>query len=169
MSLVLAIDIGIKNLGLCAYDFCESKVVHWDNVSIVQGRYVPMQNVQYVRDFVARHAELFARAAVIVVERQMRSNMRVIEAVLQTMFFERCVVVSPRCVKMHYGIGHRDYRKNKVAAINWATEFCAANGPIFPPEVLDVFTRGKKQDDLADALLMVMYYLDTYSNQSLKL
>ena len=27
------------------------------------------------------------------------------------------------------------------------------------------FTGAKKQDDLADSLLLVMYYLDTYSNQ----
>ena len=170
MSLVVAIDIGIKNLGLCAYDFCTSQVVHWDNVNLVRaGRYMPMQNVQYVRDFVARHADLFARAAVVVIERQMRCNMRVIEAVLHTMFFDRAVVVNPRCVKMHYKIGHRDYRKNKLAAVDWVTAFCASNTALFPPDVLDVFTRGKKQDDLADALLLVLYYLDTYSNQSLKL
>ena len=50
MSLVIAIDVGIKNLGLCAYDFCTNQVVYWDNVSLTPGgRYVPAHNVQYVR------------------------------------------------------------------------------------------------------------------------
>ena len=32
-------------------------------------------------------------------------------------------------------------------------------------EVSDGFNDAQKQDDLADSLLMVLYYLDTYSNQ----
>ena len=43
--------------------------------------------------------------------------------------------------------------------------FVANNGGAFAPGVADLFCRGGKQDDLADALLLVMYYLDTYSNQ----
>ena len=43
--------------------------------------------------------------------------------------------------------------------------FVANNGSAFALCVADLFCRGGKQDDLADALLLVMYYLDTYSNQ----
>ena len=115
MSLVVAIDVGIKNLAICAYDFVTSRVVHWDNVSLVpSGRYIPAQNVQYVRDFVQRHNQLFSQASTVIVERQMRCNMRIIEAVLQCMFFERCVVINARCVKMHYGLSTRNYRANKA-------------------------------------------------------
>jgi hypothetical protein len=165
MSLVVAIDVGIKNLGICVYDFVTSRVVHWDNVSLVpSGRYVPAQNVQYVRDFVHRHHHLFSQASAVVVERQMRCNMRIIEAVLQCMFFERCHVINARCVKMHYGLSTRNYRANKAKAVEWATAFVQANAGVFPPGVADLYSRGGKQDDLADALLLVMYYLDTYSN-----
>ena len=165
MSLVVAIDVGIKNLALCAYDFVSSQVVHWDNVTLVPGgRYVPAQNVQYVRDFIARHTHLFQNAAVVVVERQMRCNMRIIEAVIQCMFFKRCHVINARCVKMHYGLSTRNYRANKAKAVEWAKAFTQQNPQAFVPVVLDAFHRGVKQDDLADALLLVMYYLDTYSN-----
>ena len=165
MSLVIAIDVGVKNLALCAYDFLSSQIVHWDNVSIVpSGRYVPAQNVHYVRAFVERHRALFDNAAAVVIERQMRCNMRIIEAVLQSMFFERAYVVHARCVKMHYGLSTRNYRLNKAKAVEWADDFVRNNGPLFAPPVADAFTRGKR-DDLADALLLVMYYLDTYSNQ----
>ena len=166
MSLVIAIDVGIKNLAICAYDFVTSRVVHWDNVTLVpSGRYVPAQNVQYVRDFVHKHHQLFSQAAAVVVERQMRCNMRIIEAVLQCMFFDRCYVINARCVKMHYGLSTRNYRANKAKAVEWATAFVQNNGPVFLPGVADLYSRGGKQDDLADALLLVMYYLDTYSNQ----
>ena len=166
MSLVIAIDVGIKNLAICAYDFVTSRVVHWDNVSLVpSGRYIPAQNVQYVRDFVHRHHSLFSNASVVVVERQMRCNMRIIEAVLQSMFFDRCQVINARSVKMHYGLSTRNYRANKANAVEWASTFVANNGGAFAPGVADLFCRGGKQDDLADALLLVMYYLDTYSNQ----
>ena len=57
MRYVIAIDVGIKkNLGLCVFDFTTAKFVYWDNVSLVpNGRYLPCNNVQYVRDFITRH------------------------------------------------------------------------------------------------------------------
>ena len=91
MSYVVAIDVGIKNLAVCAYDFVTCKIVHWDNVTLVpNGRYIPALNVQYVRDFVFKHNPLFENAAIVLVERQMRCNMRIIESVIQSMFFEIC-------------------------------------------------------------------------------
>ena len=168
--LVVAIDVGIKNLAICVYDFLTNKVVHWDNVSLVpNGRYVPALNVQYVRDFVYRHNEIFANAAVIIVERQMRCNMRIIESVLQCMFFEKCVVVNARCVKLHYNLGTRNYKANKAKAVEWVHTFIDSNPDSFATiadqSVAHRFKQGSKQDDLADAMIMVMYYLDTYSNQ----
>jgi hypothetical protein len=166
MSYIVAIDVGIKNLAICAYDFVSGKVVHWDNVNLVpNGRYIPAQNVQYVRDFVQRHHHLFSNAAVVCVERQMRCNMRIIESVIQCMFFERCHVINARSVKMHYNLSTRNYKANKAKAVEWAKHFVESNPQVFVEGVAERFTKGAKQDDLADALLLVMYYLDTYSNQ----
>lgn len=166
MSLVVSIDVGIKNLALCAYDFVTSRIVHWDNVTLVpSGRYVPAHNVQYVRDFVHRHHALFEQASVVLVERQMRCNMRIIESVFQCLFFERCHVIAPRCVKMHYNLSMRNYRANKAKAVEWAKDFVQAQPDVFAPGLVEAFKKSSKQDDLADALLLTMYYLDTYSNQ----
>jgi len=165
MSYIVSVDVGIKNLALCAYDFCTNQVIHWENVSLVpNGRYVPAQNVQYVRDFVLKHEALFGSAAVVLVERQMRCNMRIIEALLQSMFFERCVVINPRCVKVHYGLSTRNYKQNKAKAVEWVTHFITANPSAFVTPPVN-FTDTTKQDDLADSLLLILYYLDTYSNQ----
>ena len=164
--LIVAIDVGIKNLAICAYSFVTNKVVHWDNVSLVpNGRYVPAMNVQYVRDFVSKHHDLFTNAAVVLVERQMRCNMRIVEAVLQTMFFEKCIVINARCVKAHYNLGTKNYRMNKQKAVQWAHDFATRNPHAFAPGVTTAWSTLSKRDDLADSLLLVMYYLDTYSNQ----
>ncbi|MAD25937.1 MAG: hypothetical protein CMO44_17380 [Verrucomicrobiales bacterium] len=166
MSYVIAIDVGIKNLGICAYDFVSNQIVHWDNVSLVHnGRYIPAHNVQYVKDFVWKHAELFEHCATLVIERQIRCNMRIIEAILHTLYADRCQVVNARCVKVHYGLSMRNYRANKQKAIEWADEFVKHNPSVLRPPLVENYLSSGKKDDLADALLLVMYYLDTYSNQ----
>jgi hypothetical protein len=166
MSYVVAVDIGIKNLGLCAYDFCTNQVIHWENASLVPkgGRYYPACNVQYVREFLARYEQLFQNAAVVIVERQMRCNMRIIESLIQWHYYHRAIVINARSVKLHYGISTRNYKQNKARAIEWVQHFVTANPTAFAGETIKAF-QGNKRDDLADALLMTLYYLDTYSNQ----
>ena len=167
MSYVIAIDVGIKNLGLCVFDFRTARIVEWKNVSLVPdgGRYIPAQNVQYVRNFVRRFDTYFNNAFQIVVERQIRCNMRIVEAVLQTLFFDQCVVISARSVKMHYDLSTRNYRANKQKAVQWAKQFVTVNGSAFARDIALPFNAAAKQDDLADSLLLLMYFLDTYSNQ----
>ena len=166
MRFVIAVDVGIKNLGLCVFDFVTAKFVFWDNVKLVpNGRYLPANNVMYVRDFVQRYQNFFKEAACVLVERQMRCNMRIVEAVLQTLFFDRCIVINARSVKAHYRLGTKNYRMNKQRAVQWAQEFATNNGNAFHNGVTDAFDRQNKRDDLADSLLLITYYLDTYSNQ----
>jgi len=166
MRFVIAIDVGIKNLGLCVFDFATAKFIFWDNVSLVpNGRYLPANNVQYVREFVARHESLFQEASCVIVERQMRCNMRIVEAVLQTLFYDICTVINARSVKAHYNLGTKNYRMNKQRAVQWADEFVKNNPSAFTPGVTSSFQLKQKKDDLADSLLLVTYYLDTYSNQ----
>jgi hypothetical protein len=166
MRYAVAIDVGIKNLGLCVFDFTTAKFVYWDNVSLVpNGRYIPCNNVQYVRNFVKRFDRYFKDASHVIVERQMRCNMRIVEAVIQALFFDTCVVINARCVKAHYNLGTKNYRMNKQRAVEWAAKFVEVNREsAFDPHVADVFHVQKKQDDLADALLLICYFLDTYSN-----
>lgn len=165
MSYIVAIDVGIKNLGLCVFDFCSAKVVHWDCVSLVPtGRYIPSNNVDYVRSFVSRHKCFFDEANKVIIERQIRCNMRIVEAILQTLFWERCIIISARSVKIHYDLSTKNYRANKQKAVQWVTRFTQANEQAFESTALSAFKMKSKQDDLADSLLLILYYLDTYSN-----
>lgn len=166
MRYVIAVDVGIKNLGLCVFDFATAKFVFWDNISLVpNGRYLPANNVQYVRDFVKRYESFFEEASCVLVERQMRCNMRIVEAILQTLFYDICTIINARSVKAHYQLGTKNYRMNKQRAVKWAEEFIATNNNAFMPGVASAFEVKHKKDDLADSLLLVTYYLDTYSNQ----
>jgi len=166
MSFVIAIDVGIKNLGLCIFDFRTSTVVLWENVSLVpSGRYTPAYNVQYVRDFVRKYDAYFRNAFQIIIERQIRANMRIIEALLQSMFYEQCVVISARSVKLHYDLSTKNYRTNKLKAVAFVNDFIRKNAKAIETQQLQRYGASKKQDDLADSLIMILYYLDTYSNQ----
>lgn len=166
MRFVIAIDVGIKNLGLCIFDFASGKFVYWDCISLVpNGRYLPANNVQYVRDFVLRYQAYFSEAAAVVVERQMRCNMRIVESVLQTLYFDCCHIINARSVKTHYDLGTKNYRLNKQRAVRWAEMFVENNHGAFAKGVADNFEHKHKRDDLADSLLLVTYYLDTFSNQ----
>ena len=166
MRYAIAVDVGIRNLGLCVFDFCTATFVFWDNITLVpNGRYIASNNVKYVRDFVARFNHFFSEAAVVLVERQMRCNMRIIESVLHTMFFDRCIIINARSVKAHYKLSTRNYRLNKQKAVEWAEQFTSANPSAFSIGVASTFVAQHKKDDLADSLLLLTYYLDTYSNQ----
>jgi hypothetical protein len=166
MSYVVAIDVGVKNLGICVWDFNTAKIEHLETVSLVpHGRYIPSDNVSYVRSFISRFNTYFTDAKVVLVERQMRVNMRIIESVIQALYYEKCVVVSPRLIKMHYDLSTKSYKGNKAKAVEWAMEFVLNNPQSFAPGVIDKLSTSKKKDDMADALIMVLYYLDTYSNQ----
>lgn len=164
MRYVIAVDVGIRNLGLCVFDFVTGKFVFWDNVPLMTGKYMPSENVRYVHEFVQRYEVYFSQAGTILIERQMRCNMRIVEAILQAMYYNICVIVNARQVKAHYDLSTRNYRQNKIRAVEWAKEFVLANPNVFSTN-LSAFHDTRKQDDLADALLLVCYYLDTYSNQ----
>ena len=40
-----------------------------------------------------------------------------------SLFFERCVIISARSVKMHYDLSTRNYKQNKQRAVEWAKQF----------------------------------------------
>ena len=159
MRYLIAIDVGIKNLGFCVYDLVDKKVVDWRNVALcTTHRYVPGDNVGLVMNFVRSNAQWFQSCNKLIIEKQIRCNMRIIEAVFHTLFFDRCVCVHAKNVKMHFGTSMKNYKDNKRRAI----EYVAANLPVFAPGWEESFHASSKKDDLADALLLIQYYLSTF-------
>ena len=166
MSYIISIDVGIKNLGICVFDFTCMKVVYWRNVSLCpSGRYCPSDNVMYVREFVQKHSSYFEHAQKVIIEKQMRPNMRIVEALLHSMFYYQALIVSPKAVKAHFGLSTRDYRLNKQRAVEWADLFLLHNAPMVAQAEVQSYRDRRKKDDLADSLVLLFFYLDTYSNQ----
>lgn len=162
MSYIVAIDVGIKNMGICVYSVVTNSYVYWNNVSMVEGVYNPSETVGYVINFINNHKLYFDDMHVLLVERQMRCNMRIVQAVFETLYYGKCKIISPRSVKMHYGLSTRNYAENKRIAVAWVTnELCRLRMPTL---VADGFYMRRKKDDMADSLLLLCYFLHTYSN-----
>ena len=169
MRYVIAIDVGIKNLGICVFDFVESKFVYWQVLSLCpNGNYQPSLNVDYVRNFIERHEHYFTEAKQILIERQIRCNMRIIESVLQALYYDITVILHARTVKAKYGLNMSNYRLNKQQAVRFASTFTRENPQAFTPTTLETFKTSVKQDDLGDSLLLIIYYLDTFSSCTLR-
>lgn len=165
MSYIVAIDVGVINLGICVLAVETGQVCHWASEALVSGgRYAPARNVEYVVAFVEKHRDFFENAQCVLVERQMRVNMRIIESVVQALHYDKCIVVSPRLVKMHFGLSRGNYRLNKQAAVQYMQSFVQSAPDLFEPGLVEAALGSTKQDDLADALLMLLYYSDTYSD-----
>lgn len=152
--LVLAIDVGIKNLAVCAMD-TDAGLVHWANEALSERAYQPMHNVQYVHEFIDRNAALFARADRVIVERQMRVNMRIIEAVIHSRFYDKCSVVHARTIKAKFGLGRGNYVLNKKASVDFVHSHLLRLGE---PHWRELFAKTKKRDDLADAYVMALFF-----------
>ena len=164
MRYAIAIDVGVKNMGLCVFDFSTSTICCWLNENLVpNGRYQPCKNVRCVETLIDRFRHFFDDAAYVVVERQLRCNMRIIEALLEQRFMDKCTIISPRSVKAHYRLSMRNYTQNKAAAVEFALQFVDRNPNAFDPGVVETFKASKKRDDLADALILLADFLDTYS------
>ena len=151
--LILAIDVGIRNIAHCAME--NGRVVAWANEPLCDGNYAPADTVRHVMAYVRRHKSLLDAADKVVIERQMRVNMRVVEAALHALFYDKCAVVHARSVKQRYGLCKRNYRLNKQAAVRFV-ETLLAERPECPWTVH--FDRSRKQDDLADAYVMALFF-----------
>ena len=166
MVYLIAIDVGIQNLAFIVYCMKTKCVVCWQRVAIAgDDKYMPQNNVEYIYSLVQQHKEYFDNAIKIVVERQMRANMRIIEAILHAMFYPVCEVMSAKFVKQHFDLSTKNYRQNKKVAVDWVQAYLdsAYQADVRNlPECREIFSASNKKDDLADALLMLLYFLNTY-------
>lgn len=166
---IIAIDVGIKNLGFSVYDMHERKLVQWRNECLCIDKFVASKNVEYVHNFINKHANFFAQAHKVLIERQMRVNMKVIEAVFHSCFYEKTIILPAQSIKMHFDLSCQNYRANKKKAIEFIElqfEQMLQEHFVNMPEWKLFWQEQPKKDDLADSLLMVLYYLHSYSNEA---
>ena len=155
---VLSVDPGLKNLGF-AY-IVDGKLARFGVFNAVR-RVEKKQQKNYpliVHRF--SRFKMFQEADIVVVERQMNQKMRCIATALVCFAWPRGLLVSPRSVKVHHGISMSNYRKNKAAAVELAPSYMSTSSR-------QTFRNLKhKRDDIADAVLMGFWYIETHGTES---
>lgn len=174
-SYVFSIDPAVVNIGVCLYDYKNGEVLFADRIQIAPSLKALGPDSQIVPkvfklffDTGSPYAKMIKSAKMVVIENQMKARMKIIQHVIGAMCFAGNVeytMLAPQSVKCHFGTGSRarakkgnrvkgtvgNYKANKVMAIEKATEL--------HPKLFSNCPK-TKQDDIADALLMCVYWGD---------
>tara|TARA_B100000795_G_scaffold261632_1_gene238605 strand:- start:4302 stop:4685 length:384 start_codon:yes stop_codon:yes gene_type:complete len=118
--------------------------------------------VECVARFLKKHSAYFEDAVGVIIEKQMRQPMKGVQWLLAIQNPETAIVVRPQDIKRQYHISMGQYEANKKAACAWAQQYLSEQPQFFSPDCVQAFHKETKQDDMADALLLVRYFLDTY-------
>jgi hypothetical protein len=88
---ILSIDIGIRNFGFCFYDPNTKKIINWGTRNLTPSKSSDfiMSACNFFKDFEKEESKLFESVGSVVIEQQIRGNMRIIEAIIYTFFFPR--------------------------------------------------------------------------------
>jgi Holliday junction resolvasome RuvABC endonuclease subunit len=147
---IVGIDPGLRNFGYAIVD--NGELVEFDSICIWD--MVPKnkrKDYAYIARTLVDNTSIFDNCDVVLIERQMQSRMKLIACALRCFFWEKSYMLAPIRVKKHFKISMSDYKKNKKASIQLVPKF-------FTTEQLERFQKHKKKDDIADAVLMAMYW-----------
>ena len=147
---ILAIDIGYHNMGLVLAD-CDRKtkveVRYIKKVSLEDYKYIYSNDiVDLVPLFVNDHKDIFESADKILIERQPPGGFTNIEVLLNYMFKDKVLLISPVSMHSHFGMRHLNYEERKERTESIASKYIEGDIPY------------ERKHDIADALCMIVYY-----------
>lgn len=147
---VLAIDIGYHNMGLVLAECGNGpkiKVEFIKKVSLEDYKYIHSNDiVDLVPLFVDAHEYIFKSADKILIERQPPGGFTNIEVLLNYMFKDKVLLVSPVSMHSHFGMNKLNYEERKERTVEIANKY------------LDEEIPYERKHDIADALCMILYY-----------
>jgi len=180
---VLSIDVGIINLG---YVFAELKFSN--NISTINKYYldenflievldcnrVNITNMKhsimkfcdcklhhdycipdYLDHFIQEHSEMFDTSELIIIERQPPMGVTNVQDLLFTKYRNKVVLLNPgRIIK--YFMMSRDYSKRKMESEKIASKYLCS---------FSNFYNNIRKHDIADAMLMLIYYYSTKNKE----
>lgn len=161
--MLLSIDVGIRNLAICAIDELTCEIKHWD----VDG--VPPQHSDglflSLRKYLDERPWLL-HATTILIEKQPNKNKKMVSVqhFLNAYFLIKCPVSTTIIYDAKHkvtdcvGAGREMYKKRKNAAIERCWEFLNEDGAVNRHWLL-MFQDSKKKDDLADTVLMGLSFI----------
>jgi hypothetical protein len=160
--MLLSIDVGIVNLGICLIDPSTKKIKHWDATGIPpqhsDGLYVSLRNHLRDRPWVLESSK-------VLIEKQPDKNktMKSVENFLHAYFLcnDKDVQLYDARFKIPdvVGPGRSMYLKRKKESVIRCSEFIKESNI----ELYDWFNSQKKKDDLADTVMQALSYIN--SNQ----
>jgi hypothetical protein len=163
--MILSIDVGIRNLGICLIDPHTKKIKHWDATGIPpensKGIYVCLRDHLRNRPWVLEANE-------VLVEKQPDRNkkMKSVENFIHAYFIcnDKTVHVYDARHKIPdvVGPGRAMYLRRKKVSVERCTEFLKE----FNPEWHRWFVSQKKKDDLADSVMQALSYITAVAPSS---
>lgn len=155
--MIVAVDVGIKNLAICVIDAGEIILWRVMNISI---------NIcnAIIEEFDAFYDVI--KGSIVLIEKQMTRRMCVVQAYIEMYFrlkgFSDVIIYNAICKlagtgKENTGKGKMRYFARKKAAIEICKQWLDKN-----PQnawVSDLWDATKKKDDLADTLCMIVSYI----------
>lgn len=154
--IIVAIDPGIRNLGWSVYDTVKESFVSFGRYDLLKDQ-PKAKHTKYpdlVRDFIDASKDVFNLADAITIEIQMVAKFKVIQTAFQCFFWDKSHLISPRSVRCHFDISTGNYAKNKKASVNKILEL---DIPTKNKQWFERFDKSKR-DDVADAILIALYY-----------
>lgn len=155
--MIAAIDVGWRNLAVCFMSI-ESGSFYAKRIDIVKsynnGKFEERLIVEYINNMISENEESFSKCTLVAVEQQMKRKCLIIQHVLKTFFLSRkqaCTFISPRSVRSYFKISTGNYSHNKELSIKKVRQLLPSS--VFKNQV----QIHKKQDDIADAILIAMY------------
>lgn len=175
-SRIVSLDLGQRNCAMALVERSPRKLTAWRLFDIplesCDPHHIAKRATAFYEDCLREY--LSPASTVLVVERQRhRSNgsPMVIESVLKTVLLEmslavlagsRCIGILPVAVSKYWGLpeGRADKKRAAVKLVNdrFRSSICK--------DVLDVFERQPKKDDLADAFLQAWAFADWLDNSA---
>jgi hypothetical protein len=184
---LLGIDCGVKNLAYCLYNTDTNTIEKWDVIDVSTNAHV---NLTYIPDmcinYMDKHLYLLDCDKVLIEKQPPRNGkMRVMEAALYCYFTLRGKLdeskeissVETYSAKHKLGgmlglSGKKSYGARKKAAIVKVTAILSKDNTDLNDPWLRFFCEHKKRDDLSDALLMILAYIqqqtDVAENEATK-
>jgi hypothetical protein len=147
---ILAIDIGYHNMGLVVAECGNGPkidVKYIKKVSLEDYKYIQTNGiVDLVPLMVDDHRDIFDSADTILIERQPPGGFTNVEVLLNYMFRDKVVLVSPVSMHVHFGMRHLNYDERKDRTVEIASKHMKEEIPY------------ERKHDIADALCMILYH-----------
>jgi Holliday junction resolvasome RuvABC endonuclease subunit len=163
--IILGIDPGLRNLGWAKYDTDTNSFVKFGKYDLTEN-VNKQQKTKYtllVKNFIDKRPDIFENIDIITIEMQMAAKFKVISTAFQCFFWGKSHLISPRSVRCHFKISTGNYKKNKKASIDIIPKL-----PINKTNIT-LFNSypASKKDDVADAILIALYYAQKLDTEKL--